>query len=66
MIEDPYEELQEARIARAAAAKALIAIGGIDRVAVGRAQLELGLADARLAAAEVAVVEYERGHRQSG
>ena len=66
MIEDPYEEFQEARNARAAAAKALIAIGGIDREAVGRAQLELGSADARLTAAEAAVTEYERDCRQPG
>lgn len=66
MIEDPYEELQEAWIARAAAAKALRAVGGIGREAVGRAQLELGVADARLAAAEAAVLEYERVDRQPG
>lgn len=64
MIHDPYEELLEARIARAAAGTALIAIGGIGSEAVRRAQSELAAADARLAAAEVAVVEYERGHRQ--
>lgn len=65
MTDDPYQELREAEIARMKAATAFIAVGGIGSDAVRRARSELTAADARLAVAEAAVTEYERGLRQS-